>query len=60
MAEFIVAIGLVLFIEGLLYGGFPRGMKKLMAQMQAVPDKSLQISGFIAMLIGIFIVWIMH
>ena len=42
MAQFIVAIGLVLVIEGLLFAAFPRAAKRLAASALESPETSLR------------------
>lgn len=60
MKELVVAIGLVLFIEGLIYGGFPGELKKFAAQLQKIPEQQLRVAGFIAMFAGLILVWLMY
>ncbi len=61
-AEFVQAvlagIGMMLVVEGLIYAGFPAGLKRLAAQLPEIPDSALRILGVIAMLIGIALVWL--
>jgi uncharacterized protein YjeT (DUF2065 family) len=51
-------IGLVLIVEGLPYFAFPEKMKKWMNMIQETPDPQLRIIGFIAMCIGLLIVYL--
>lgn len=60
MQDFIVAIGLVLVIEGLVYGGFPVQMKRLAAQMADIPENVLRVFGLAAVAIGVGIVWLVR
>lgn len=60
MQDFLVAIGLVLVIEGLVYGGFPAQMKRLAAQMADIPEGTLRISGLVAIAIGVGVVWMVR
>ena len=57
MKEFIIAIGLLLFIEGMLYALFPSKMKNMLKVIEKFPINQLRISGFIFALIGFVIVW---
>ena len=45
MSEFVVAIGLVLAIEGLIFAAFPQAAKRLAANALASPDGALRIAG---------------
>lgn len=58
MAVLFTAIGLVLFIEGIFYAGFPAIVKKMASQIEVTPERLLRVSGFSAMFIGLFIVWL--
>jgi uncharacterized protein len=60
MAEFIVAIGLVLVIEGLLFAAFPRAAKRLAASALESPETSLRVAGIISAGLGIVLIWLMR
>ncbi len=57
MSDFIVAIGLVLAIEGLIFAAFPGAAKRLAANALETPDGSLRIAGVISAVIGVAIIW---
>ena len=57
MSDLIVAIGLVLVIEGLLYAAFPNAMRKMVEDMTKLPDSNLRSVGLCALVIGVAIVW---
>jgi len=57
MRELIIAIGLLLFIEGMLYALFPSKMKNMLKIIEKLPISQLRISGLIFALIGFAIVW---
>jgi len=58
MKELIVAIGLLLVIEGLVYTIFPDQMKSMMRKMQELSTSNLRTGGLFFALIGFIIVWI--
>lgn len=60
MVDFLAAIGLVLVIEGLVYGGFPHLAKRLGAEVQSTPENVLRIGGLAAIALGVFIVWLVR
>ena len=60
MAEFIVAVGLVLVIEGLLFAAFPRAAKRLAASGLESPETSLRVAGIVSAVLGIALIWIMR
>ena len=57
MDDLIVAFGLFLFIEGILYALFPSKMKSMLEKLKMVNDKQLRSGGIIFSLIGFFIIW---
>ena len=52
MDEIFIAIGLLLFIEGLLYTIFPGSMKKMLNSMKDLSEQKLRIGGLIFAFIG--------
>lgn len=60
MTEFIVAIGLVLVIEGLLFAAFPRAAKRLAASAIESPESSLRVAGIASAVLGIVVIWLMR
>jgi uncharacterized protein YjeT (DUF2065 family) len=57
MKELIIAFGLFLFIEGIIYALFPSKMKNMLKKMEAIKDSQLRTGGLIFAIIGFFIVW---
>ena len=58
MKELIIAFGLFLFIEGILYALFPSKMKNMLKKMETIKDSQLRIGGLIFAIIGFIIVWL--
>jgi hypothetical protein len=58
--DFLAAIGLVLVIEGLVYGGFPNLAKRLATEVLSMSENAMRISGLIAIAIGVAIVWLVR
>jgi len=57
MKELIIAFGLLLFIEGLLYALFPSKMKNMLKIIEKVEVNQLRTGGLIFALIGFAIIW---
>ena len=57
MKELIIAIGLLLFIEGMLYALFPSKMKNMLKRLEKLPINQLKMSGLFFALIGFIIIW---
>lgn len=53
-------MGLVLVVEGLVYGGFPRLAKRLAADVLTMPEGMLRVGGLAAISIGVGIVWLVR
>ncbi len=60
MDDFLTALALVLVIEGGLYALFPQGMRRMMAQMQEIPESRLRTMGLIGAVIGVVGVWLLR
>ncbi len=57
MRELIIAFGLFLFIEGLLYAIFPAKMKSMLKKLELINDSQLRSAGLIFALIGFIIIY---
>jgi len=57
MKELIIAIGLLLFIEGMLYALFPSKMKNMFKVIEKMKVNQLRTGGLLFALIGFIIVW---
>jgi uncharacterized protein YjeT (DUF2065 family) len=57
MKELIIAFGLFLFIEGMLYALFPSKMKNMLKKIEIVKDAQLRTGGLIFAVIGFVIIW---
>ena len=54
----ILAIGLVLALEGAAYALFPSLLKNMLAAVKQMSDNDLRFGGLAALLIGIILVWL--
>ena len=57
MKELIIAFGLFLFIEGILYALFPSKMKSMLLKLNDVTNSQLRTGGLIFAIIGFIIIW---
>lgn len=60
MEYLFTAIGLLLVLEGLIYGGFPNAAKRLAQDVIEMPETVLRVAGIAAMAVGVLIVWLAH
>ena len=58
MNELVIAFGLFLFIEGILYALFPAKMKSMLKKLEIVKDSQLRLGGLIFAVIGFVIVYL--
>jgi len=60
MDDLLTALALVLVIEGGLYALFPEGMRRMMIQMQELPESRLRIIGVVGAVVGVIAVWLLR
>jgi hypothetical protein len=57
MKELIIAFGLFLFIEGILYAIFPSKMKNMLKKLELINDSQLRSGGLIFAVLGFVIIY---
>ena len=57
MSELVIAIGLFLFIEGILYAIFPSKMKNMLKKLDLIKDSQLRTGGLIFAILGFIIIY---
>ena len=57
MNELIIAFGLFLFIEGILYALFPSKMKSMLLKLNQFNNNQLRAGGLIFTILGFIIIW---
>ena len=57
MRELVIAFGLFLFIEGILYALFPAKMKSMLKKLEIVNNSQLRSGGLIFAVIGFIIIY---
>ena len=60
LPQIVMALGLVLVIEGLLYALVPGQLRAMMVSFQKLSDDQLRTGGVIAMALGVMIVWLVR
>jgi len=55
--EFLIAIGLIFFIEGLFLAIFPSKIKSMLELIKKTHDKKLRLLGLSFLIIGFLIIW---
>ena len=59
MKELIIAFGLFLFIEGILYAIFPSKMKNMILKLNEVSNNQLRYGGLTFAIMGFLLIWYM-
>lgn len=60
MKDFATALALCLVIEGALYALFPEAMRRMVAQVLALPQSVLRGVGLAAVCLGVAAVWLIR
>ena len=60
MSDFLVAIGLVFAIEGILFAALPGPVKHAMAHVTETPDGMLRLVGIASAVVGVVLVWLVR
>jgi uncharacterized protein YjeT (DUF2065 family) len=60
MSDFVVALGLVFAIEGIVFAAFPATAKRAMASVIETPDGALRLVGLLSALLGVVLVWLVR
>jgi len=58
--DFLVAIGLVFAIEGILFAAFPGMVKRAMMHVVETSDSNLRLVGIVSAFIGVVLVWLVR
>ena len=60
MSDFLVALGLVFAIEGLLFAAFPAVVRRAVAHVMETPDATLRVIGIVSAVVGVALIWIVR
>ena len=60
MSDFLIALGLVFAIEGLVFAAFPTSVKRAMTHVLETSDAGLRIVGVVSALVGVVLIWLVR
>jgi len=60
MSDFLVALGLVFAIEGLMFAALPGMAKRAMETVLETPETPLRIIGISSALLGVVLIWLVR
>ena len=55
-----LALGLVLALEGAAYALFPTFLRRIVRQVDMVNDAQLRLGGLVALVAGVLLVWLVN
>ena len=58
--DFLVGIGMVFVIEGLLFAAAPEWVRKAMKSALGMPENVLRVVGLATAVVGLILIWIMR
>jgi len=58
MSDFLVALGLVFVIEGIVFAAFPGSAKRAVTAVLETPDAVLRVVGVASAAFGVLLVWL--
>ena len=56
----LLALGLVLALEGAVYALFPTFLRRIVRQFDMVNDAQLRLGGLVALVAGVVLVWLVN
>lgn len=59
LEKLLLAIGLVLALEGALYALFPSFLRSMVKQIDSIGDAALRTGGLLALSVGVVLVWML-
>ena len=57
MKELIIAFGLFLFIEGIMYAIFPSKMRNMLKKLEQINNQQMRIGGLVFAIVGFLIIY---
>ena len=59
-ADFLIGVGILFVIEGLLFAASPTWMRKAMKSALSMPDNTLRAVGIGSAVVGLILIWIVR
>lgn len=60
MQDLVVALGLAIAIEGMLYALFPDGMRRALTTVLAQPTATVRTAGLVMAGLGVIVIWLIR
>ncbi len=59
-ADFLIGVGVLFVIEGLMFAASPTWMRKAMKSALATPDNVLRVVGIGSAVLGLIVIWVVR
>lgn len=59
-ADFLIGVGVLLVIEGLMFAALPAWMRRAMESVLKTPDNILRITGIGTAVVGLIVIWLVR
>jgi len=59
-ADFLIGLGILFFLEGLLFAASPTWMRRAMKSAMETPDNILRVVGIGSAVVGLILIWIVR
>jgi len=60
MSDFLIALGLVFVIEGLVFAAFPHAAKRAIVNVLETPEHLLRLVGIVCAAVGVLVIWLVR
>ncbi len=60
MHQFLIALGLVFVLEGLLFAAFPGPARRAVVALLETPEHSLRVVGIVSAIFGLALIWLIR
>lgn len=60
IATTLLALGLVLIVEGLVYALAPSLVERMLEMLRSLPEAARRQTGLLSVLLGLILVWLAH
>ena len=58
--DFLIGIGILFVLEGILFAAGPAFMRKAMKSAMEMPDNVLRMVGIVSAVVGLILIWLMR
>ena len=59
-ADFLIGVGILFVLEGLLFAAVPAWMRRAMKSALGTPDNMLRIAGLGSAVVGLILIWVVR